>query len=148
MSATVQQFIITDDQMASAGAGSYADLEVPQDYTAVLETIEDYDKTKDGKGKGWKARFRIEGLPFDYWVAHSDAARWKLIEFVHAFEPGFFDVREADGTTRPVNVNKYVGMTVGAHVILDETMDIPRKTVDYVFSLAEDEPEPADVPAL
>lgn len=148
MSATVTQFVITEDQMASAGGGSYATLEVPQDYTAVLSKIEDYNKTDAGKGKGWKATFRVEGLPFDYYISHSDAARWKLIEFVHAFSPGFFDERADDGTTRPVDVNRFVGQTVGAHVILDESMDTPRKAIDYIFSLEEAEPEPEEVPTL
>ncbi len=148
MPATAAAFMITDDELADAGPASYDAIEVPGDYTATLSEIIDYDKTEIGKTKGWEATFRVEGLPFKVWIAHSTAARFKLIEFVHAFRPGFFDVRNDDGSSRPVDPNEFIGETVGAHVILDESMDIPRKVIQYIFELPETDLSANDVPVL
>lgn len=145
MTATARQVRVTDADLEASGGASYSTLEVPQDYSARLEDVDDHNGPK---GPGWKLRFRIEGLPFDYYVSLSDAARWKLIETVEAFEPGFFDVREPDGTTRPIDPNSWVGMEVGAHVILDEALDTPRKAIDYIFELPAVEPSVDDVPTL
>lgn len=148
MSATERQFVITDDELLNASAPSFADLEVPADYEATLIKVEDYDNTSKGGASGWVLTFSVEGLPFKMWIAHTQASRWKLIEMVHAFEPGFFEQRNPDGTTRPVPINSFVGRTVGAHVILDEDADTPRKVIQYLFSLGEPEPSIEDVPAL
>jgi hypothetical protein len=137
---------VTDDDLINAGGASYESLAVPADYSARLESVADHDGPK---GPGWKLRLRVEGLPFDFYISLSDASRWKLIETVDAFEPGFFEDRAEDGTTkRPIDPNVWVGMEVGAHVILDEKMDTPRKTVESVFSLLEVEAEIDDVPVL
>jgi hypothetical protein len=148
MTATAAQFLITDEQLEAANGASYASLEVPGDYEARLVRIEDYDNRSKGRSHGWIAYFSIEGLEFRTWIAHSDAARWKLIEFTHAFRPGFFEDRNPDGTSKPVNPNEFVGETVGAHVVLDEEMSPPMKVIDSLFSLTEDEPTVEDVPTI
>lgn len=150
MSVTARSFVITDDEIANAGGGSYATLEVPADYPAVLESVEDYEKTEKRTAPGWVLKFRIEGLPFQYWISHSDASRWKLIEMVEAFAPGFFETRADDGTTQPINPGGWVGQTVGAHVILDDSSGTPRKSIDSIFAIVaeEDEPQVADVPEV
>lgn len=148
MSATAAAFVITDDELNDADAPSYDQIEAPADYEAVLTHIEDYDKREKGGSHGWVATYRIEGLPFKIWIAKSKAARWKLIEFVHAHRPGFFEVRNEDGESRPVDPNEFVGETIGAHVVLDEELDTPRKVIDYLFSLDEGEPSAEDVPVL
>lgn len=147
MSATVRQFVVTDEQLEGVTA-SFATLEVPNDYPATLTAVEDYDNTHKGGQTGWVLSLRVEGLPFKYWISHSEASRWKLVETVEAFEPGFFDNRAEDGTTRPIDINKYVGQTVGAHVRLDENLDTPRKIVDSLFSLEAALPEVEDVAVL
>lgn len=147
MSATARQFVITDDDIANAGAGSYAQIEVDTDYEAVLKSVEDYEKA-DGAGPGWKFNFSVEGLPFGYWVSHSEASRWKLIEAVNAFDPGFFERRAADGTTPPLDPGQWVGQTVGAHIVLDKKMDTPRKTIDYLFNPSAPEPTVEDMAEL
>lgn len=148
MSATAAAFAITDEQLESAGAPSYDSIEVPADYTAVLETVEDYDKRDKGGTNGWIFTYRVEGLPFKIWISHSTAARWKLIETVHAHAPGYFDVRDESGASRPVDPNAFVGQTVGAHVVLDDELDTPRKVIDYVFALPTAEVTADDVPVL
>ena len=148
MSATPAAFMVTDEDLESAGAPSYDAIEVPGDYEATLTAVEDYDKRDKGGSHGWIFTYRIMGLPFKMWVAHSPASRWKLIEVVHAHAPGFFDVRDADGASKPVNPDAFVGSTVGAHVVLDSELDTPRRVIDYVFSMEEPEPTADDVPLL
>lgn len=146
MSASAKAFIVTDEQLESAGGGaSYADIEVPGDYEAVLSSIDDYGTNNSS---GWVATFRIEGLPFKYWIPHSEAARWKLIEFVEAFRPGFFNERDERGATAPIDPNTFVGELVGAHVVLDDELDTPRKVIDSVFHHSGEEPSAEDVPVL
>ncbi len=148
MSATAAAFTVTDEQLDSAGAPSYDAIEVPADYEARLKTVEDYDKREDGGSYGWIFTYEIEGLPFKIWLAHSTAARWKLIETVHAHRPGFFDVRDESGASSPVDPNEFIGDVVGAHVVLDDELDTPRKVIDYLFSLEQPEPSAEDVPVL
>lgn len=149
MSATEMQFAITAEELADALPSDYETIEVPGDYTATLAAVEDYDNRHKGGGTGWLATFRIEGLTFKYWIPHSPKARFKLVEFVHAFIPGFFsdENRRPDGTFPPVPVNSFVGRTVGAHIVLDDSLDTPRKVVQYTFPL-EEEVSVEDVPAL
>lgn len=148
MSATAAAFTVTDEQIESAGAPSYDSIDVPGDYAATLESVEDYDKRETGGTHGWIFTYRIEGLPFKIWVPHSTAARWKLIETIHAHIPGFFDVRDESGASRPVDPNALIGQVVGAHVVLDDALDTPRKVIDYVFSPPEKEVTADDVPLL
>lgn len=148
MTATAAAFLITDEELEDASAPSFDAIEIDTDYEATLSAVEDYDKTEKGGTKGWIATFRIEGLPFKIWIPHSKAARWKLIEFVHSFRPGFFDVRNEDGSSRPVDPTEFVGEVVGAHIVLDTEMDTPMKVIQYIFSLNETEPTPDTVPVL
>lgn len=148
MSASVKAFIVSDEVLESreSQSVSYADIDVPADYEAELTKVEDYGPEENPKG--WILTFRLEGLPFKFWVPFSDAARWKLVDTVRAFDPTFFDVRTETGETRPINMNEYVGRVVGAHVVLDTELDTPRKVIDYLFQHTGTEPGPEDVPVM
>lgn len=148
MSATAAAFTVTDEELESAGAPSYDSIEVPGDYEATLSAVEDYDKRDKGGSHGWIFTYRIEGLPFKVWISHSTAARWKLIETIHAHRPGFFEERDESGASRPVNPNDLIGEVVGAHVVLDDELDTPRKVIDYVFAPPTEEITAEDVPVL
>lgn len=148
MAATVRQLVFTDEMLAAGGGASFASLEVPADYPATLSKVEDYDKRDQGKTHGWKLTFYVEGLPFDVFLALTDSAQWKVRDALDALDPGWRERRAADGTTAPIDFNAMLGRVVGAHVIQDEKANVPRKTIDYLFSLAEPEPDVEDVPAL
>lgn len=148
MTATPEQFIITDDELTAASSGNYGTLEVPADYDATLVKVEDFDKTAEGKTRGWIFFFDIQGLSFRYYVSKSKAARWKLIETVRAFRPTFFETRAADGTTQVIDPNAWIGEVVGAHVVLDEEMETPLKVIEYLFHQGTTEPGPEAVPTL
>lgn len=149
MSATPKAFIVTEAQLEQGRSGggngaSYAALEVPADYEATLVGVEDYVKSTTG----WKLNFQIEGLGFSFWLSHSDAARWKIVETIEIFEPGFFDQRDPSGASRPVDPTAFIGRKVGAHVVLDDELDTPRKVIQYLFPLDVEVPGPEDVPVI
>lgn len=149
MTATPTQFIITDEELASLdeGGGSYADIEAPAEHVAVLSLVEDYDNTSKGKTKGWIFTFRIQGLPFKVWVAHSKASRWKLRDTVNAFRPGLLDQRDEEGRTPVIDPTEWIGEEVIALVVLDEELDTPRKVIDEIYAI-EDEVDIESVPAI
>lgn len=148
MPATARQFAITEEALADAGGGAaYASLEVPGDYTAVLNGVEDYDKSASGGGQGWIFSFLVEGLRFKYWIPFSEASRWKLIRAVQAFSPSFF---EDGGDVTTIDPNAFVGQTVGARVDYENDDDGNpieggRKIIHYIFEYVE---ESSDVPVL
>ncbi len=135
MTATARVLAITEEDLE--GGGSYAALEVPEDYEATLTSVEDYDYTDQGKSSGWIFDYEVENLSFKSWLAHSQGARWKVIEVLTAHG---IDVEEGTITVDP---NTLVGQVVGARVDYqkdpdehDAEMDGPNyKEIKWMFPL-------------
>lgn len=142
MTATARVFGITEEDLE--GGGSYAALEVPDDYEATLTKVEDYDYTAQGKSSGWIFFFEIENLEFKTYLAHSKAARWKLIETLEAFG---IEVVEGELTVDP---NTLIGRVIGARVDYqhdpeehDPELDGPNyKEIKWLFPLKAEPDEP------
>jgi len=135
--ATARGFAIEADDLQSSGGGAYAALEVPNDYEAVLMSVEDYDYRDRGKSNGWIFNFEIEELPFKVYVAFSKAARWKLLEVFGAFDENIL----MESSNLELDPDLYVGRKVGAHVDFDKSDEewdenSPRyREIKYVFAL-------------
>ncbi len=110
--ATAREFDVSAGDASAAGA-AYDQLEVPGDYEAQLQSVEDYDKTGSGGSHGWVWTFVVEGLPFKEWTSFSTGARWKLLELVEAMG---HDVEEG---LLEVNPNSFVGSTIGVSLDWD-----------------------------
>ena len=122
---------------------SYSDLNVPDDYEALLVDVADYDKTAEGKTKGWVWKFEIFGLPFNIFTAFS--VKWRIAQIFQAFKPDTLEVGIVD-----VDPNQFIGQTCGARVDWQKDPDTlgegeaNYREIKYVFSLAElpeEEPE-------
>ena len=128
-------------EKGSLSSGQYSDIEVPGDYEVVLVSIEDYDKTEEGKTRGWVATYSCEtpdggSVNFDDYLAFTPKARFKIEDFYKAHAPGF----QAEEVEATLNPSELIGTTVGARI------DFPRnkqgeQTGDFrgivrVFALA------------
>ena len=66
-------------EKGSLSSGQYSDIEVPGDYEVVLVSIEDYDKTEEGKTRGWVATYSCEtpdggSVNFDDYLAFTESS--------------------------------------------------------------------------
>ena len=154
MPATARQIPITEEDLApSEGGGAYAELEVPNDYEAVLKEVSDYDKTKQGKSKGWVFEYDVEtpsgnAVTFKTWLSFGQNARWKLIQVLEAH-----DVDLSAGLNE-VDPNALIGDVVGVHIDFPRDPETDEPTSKYReirqhFSLASlpDEEAVAEVVA-
>ena len=99
--------------------GTYAEIDVPDDYEIFLADVSDYDKRDEGKTHGWEFLYQIETStgPADFrvFLSLSKSARWKIIEVfaAHGIDLEVVGIHDADP-------NAIVGETIGGHV------DFPR----------------------
>lgn len=111
MPATPRRVEITAEDLASAKRGprdyDYNDIEVPGDYEAILEDVNDHTK---GENVGWKFTFSILGCPFDEYVMLTKASRWKFVQTMTAFG---YPLAEGIDNFDP---NAFIGTSVGATV--------------------------------
>jgi hypothetical protein len=138
------------------GGGSFTEVEVPGDYEVKLEAYTSYDKTSEGKTKGWIFTYSCEYAPgksvdFDLYLAHSGNALWKIVEAFDAHGSP-----SEDGVERTYDPDEIVGSLAAAHV------DFPRdkagqptstyRGIERLFPLPDDSeiqelvPEEADTP--
>ena len=66
MAAQAREFIFSEAELEDAatpggGGGGYGAIDVPKDYEAILRSVEDYDKTADGKTKGLVFSYGVDG---------------------------------------------------------------------------------------
>lgn len=137
MTATARTIRFTDDDIS--GGGNYDSLEVPNDYSATLTKVEDFDNRQKGGSFGWVFHYDIEGLAFRTWLSFKETARWKLTETLRAFG---VELQVGDLQIDP---EALVGMEVGAHVdfppdyykALEQglTPDRPYREIRWVFAL-------------
>ena len=142
MAATARQIPVTEDDLAgSSGGGAYSELEVPGDYEAILRDANDYDKTSEGKSKGWVFDYEVETpsgamVSFKTWLSFGQNARWKLIEVLEAHDV------ELEAGLANVDPNSLIDDKVGVHVDFPRDRDTDEPTSQYReirqhFSLAE-----------
>jgi hypothetical protein len=142
MPATARRIPVTDKDLEGGGSGgAYAELDVPNDYEAVLSEVSDYDKTKEGKSRGWVFSYEVETpsgktCEFNSYLSFGDNARWKLIEVLEA--------HEVDLSTglNDVDPNALVGELIGVHIDFprDRKTDEPTSAFREIrthFALAE-----------
>lgn len=140
MAATARKLDITKEDLSGGSGGAFAELEVPNDYEAVLASVEDYDYTARGKSMGWLFTFNIptpsgKEVALTQHVAFTPDSRWKLVSILDAFG---IDLSEG---VNDVDPNSVVGMPVGVHI------DFPRdddgeptskyREIQDVFSLVK-----------
>ena len=128
----------------SLSQGQYSDIEVPGDYELVLTAVENYDKTSEGKSKGWVASYDCETpnggtVNFDDYLSFSEAAQFKIDAFFQAHAPGLL-AEEVESVLDPT---KFIGTKVGGRI------DFPRnkqgeQTGDFrgivrIFALVDEE---------
>ena len=148
MPATARQIPVTEEDLESQGGGAYAELVVPDDYEAVLVEVSDYDKTKQGKSRGWIFEYEVEtpsgkAVSFKSWLSFGQNARWKLIEVLEAHE-----VDLSVGLNN-VDPNALVDDVIGVHIDFPRDKETDEPTSPYReikqhFSLAE-VPETDDI---
>ena len=137
MPATARKIEIEESDRSSGSA--YADL-APGDYEAVLSDVTDYDKTDQGKGRGWVWDFLVEGLPFREYTSFSKASRWKLVQVVEAFQPDVLDVG-----INEIDPNTFIGARCGVYIDWEKDPDtLPEgepnfKRIKEVFALPTEE---------
>ncbi len=147
MPATARQIPVTEEDLAGGQGGSYAELDVPGDYEAVLVDVEDYDKRKENKSYGWVFKYEVETpsgstVPFNTYCSFSQNARWKLMEVLKAHDA------DLELGINNVDPNALIGDVIGVTIDFprDKTTDEP--TSDYReirahFSLSEPPEEEA-----
>jgi hypothetical protein len=132
MPATARQIPVDESDLANegGGGGAYAELEVPNDYEAVLKDVSDYDKRSEGKTFGWVFEYEVEtpsgaSVPFKTFLSMSKKARWKLIEVCEAH-----GVNLAEGLN-DVDPNALVGDVIGVTIDFPRDKDTDEPTSDF-----------------
>jgi hypothetical protein len=147
MVATARQIPLTDDDLAGSSGGAFAELDVPGDYEATLTDVNDYDKTAEGKSKGWVFEYEVETpsgatVPFSTWLSFGLKARWKMVEVLEAHDA------DLSAGLNDVDPNAHVGDVIGVHIDFPRDKDTDEPTSQYRelrahFSLAEEPSEEA-----
>ena len=125
----------------SSGGGAYAELVVPDDYEGTLVDVEDYDKTKQGKSRGWVFHYDVQTpsgktCRFKSWLSFGQNARWKLLEVMEAHEV------EMELGLNEVDPNSLIGDVIGLHIDFprDKNTDEPNspfREIKQHFALVE-----------
>jgi len=144
MPATARKIPITKEDLdgsGGGGGGAYAELVVPDDYEATLTDVSDYDKTKQGKSRGWVFEYDVEtpsgkSVTFKSWLSFGANARWKLIEVLEAH-----DADLAEGIA-DIDPNAFIGDVIGVHIDFPRDKETDEPTSPYReikqhFSLAD-----------
>lgn len=149
MPATPRKLSVSEEALTPRGTGTYSAIPVPSDQRAKLVDVRDYDK---GPGRiGWEWKLDILGCDFSVYTNFNDAARFKLVDTVEAFDPGRVVIGLND-----LDPNMYIGMEVGAHIDWQkdpETLaegESNFREIKYLFSLEgveEETTEMAEAPA-
>ena len=95
MAAQAREFIFTEKELIDAstpggggGGSGYGAIEVPGDFEAILRSVEDYDKTSEGKTKGMVWEYGVDGgggeVSFFMYVADGAKSSWKRLEIFAA----------------------------------------------------------------
>ena len=156
MAAQAREFIFSEAELEDAatpggGGGGYGAIDVPKDYEAILRSVEDYDKTADGKTKGLVFSYGVDGgggeVPFNMYVAEGSKSAWKRLEIfaAHGIVP-------QAGVAFSFDPSGFIGDMVGVHI------DYPRddngeptnnyREIRQIFALEAAPTAEAEVPTL
>ncbi len=156
MAASARDFIFSEKELTDAatpggGGGGYGAIEVPGDYEAVLLSVEDYDKTADGKTKGLVFSYGVDGgggeVPLNMYVAEGANSNWKRLEIfaAHGIVPEAGVAFNFDGAA-------FIGDIVGVHVDYPrDDNDVPTsnyREIRQIFALEAAPATEAEVPTL
>lgn len=139
MPATPARLRMTGSAAKSGGGGGmYSLIEVPGDYVGTVTDVEDY---KTERSRGWKLHIDILGCNFNVWLSHSEAARWKIEEFLAALGNVF-----ETGDIEAVDPNSWIGLQVGCSV--DLPPEGKYREIQSFFPLDEEEDSVPPPPAM
>ncbi len=157
MAASARDFIFSEKELKDAatpgggGGGGYGAITVPGDYEAVLLSVEDYDKTADGKTKGLLFSYGVDGgggeVPFNMYVAEGPNSNWKRLEIfaAHGIVPQAGVPLNFDGAA-------FIDDIVGVHIDYPrDDNDVPTSTyreIRQIFALEAAPTPEAEIPTL